>query len=115
MLVQSSITISNSNWRHIVVTYNGTSLASGVLLYVDGSVDGSPTVLSNNLNGTILNAVNFYIAKNGNLGYFTGKLDEVTVYDRVLTATEVAGRYNSGVGTQSCQLPSPSALLGHDF
>jgi hypothetical protein len=115
MLVQTSKTVGNSAWHHVVITYNGGSVAAGVLLYVDGAVDASPSVLSNSLNGTILNSVNFYMAKNGNLGYFTGKLDEVTVYDRVLTAAEVTGRYNSGVGTQDCRMPSSNALMGHDF
>jgi hypothetical protein len=115
MLVQTSKTVADSTWHHVIVTYNGTSLASGVLLYVDGSVDASPSILHDNLNGTILNGNNYTIARSRNGSYLTGKLDEVVIYDRVLTATEVAGRYNSGVGTQSCQLPSPSALLGHDF
>jgi len=115
MLVQTSKTVANSNWHHVVITYNGTSLASGVLLYIDGAVDALPTVLHDNLNGTILNAVNFYIAKNGNLGYFTGKLDEVVVYNRVLTPTEITGRYNSGMGTQSCSFPGQNGMFGHDF
>lgn len=115
LLVQTSKTVANSAWHHIIVTYNGTSLASGVLFYVDGAVDASPSVLSNNLNGTILNGNNFTIARTRNGGYLTGKIDEIVIYDRVLTSTEVDGRYNSGVGTQSCRMPSSNALISHDF
>ncbi len=33
-------------------------------------------------------------------GYFWGVIDEVAIYDTALTATQIAGRYNSGSGRQ---------------
>ena len=58
-------------------------------LYVDGSSDKS--VVSNNLQShTIVNAGKFEMAAvGGGLGPLNGYLDDIRVYDRVLTSDEV--------------------------
>jgi hypothetical protein len=114
LYMQTNAPFNDGNWHHVVVTYSGNSSSTGVLIYVDGA-SKALTVVGDTLSGTILNSYNFLLGSVGNKPYLTGKLDEVVVYDRVLTLTEVTGRYNSGVGTQSCRLPSSNALIGHDF
>ena len=86
--------ISKSAWHHIVFTWDGSTTASNVKIYVDGSVtSGSGNVetwegLSDNDGLTIgrtsvgINAI----------------LDEVGIWNRVLTSDEVTALYNSGDG-----------------
>ena len=86
--VTGGITIGT--WHHIVGTYNG-SLAT---LYVDGVEKA---------NGTLAGGIDYtdvgdlYIgSSNANNRYFNGKMDEVRIYNRALTAEQVIANYNSG-------------------
>ena len=97
-------TVANSwcdgNWHHLIITYNGTSLAIGVKIYVDG-ISQSLYVIMDSLIGTVISADTFRIARAANATYFNGKLDEVLIYDKVLSQSEVDFRYNSGNGTEN--------------
>jgi hypothetical protein len=83
--------ITLNKWQHVVATYdNSTSLK----YYVDG-VEVSPAV---GVTGSLTTSTsNFYIGRN-NTGTrpFDGKIDDVRVYNRVLSATEVQQLYNMG-------------------
>ena len=105
---------NDGNWHHVVITYNGNSNSSGIHIYVDNT-DKTLSIVMDNLSATVLNFEDFCLAKTGNHGYYSGRLDEVVIYDRVLTATEVTGRWNGGVGTEDCRIPGGSTLLSHDF
>ena len=75
-----------SGWHHYAGTYDGTNLK----LYVDG-VEKASTPLS----GVIyqFDTGSFYIGAAGT-GYNPGTyIDDVTIYNRALTAEEVMGRY----------------------
>jgi hypothetical protein len=93
--------LNDDSWHHCVITYDGSGVAAGILPYID-NVLGTKTVTSDTLGGnTILNTANFNIgALNSTANYYGGYLDEVVVYDRVITASEVAYRWNGGAGTE---------------
>ena len=98
-------TISANQWYHGVLTYETKAGGTGgSALYVNGSVVGTgPDVgqikwadpgagwdYSNN---------ELYVGQHlWNIYRFDGKIDEVGVYSRALSATEVAERYNHGGG-----------------
>jgi hypothetical protein len=91
---------NNGNWRHVVVTHDGTHVGSGVSFYVDGSVVAK-TIISDSLDGnSILNNVSVYFA--GRQGTPTGQvtfsMDEIAIYNRLLSASEVTSLWNSGNG-----------------
>lgn len=96
---ESNATYNDGNWHHIVMTYSGNSLASGVNIYVDGSLVAM-TVTQDNLNATIVNAFQFQLATRNATFCLGGNLDEVAVYDTGLTGPQVTERYNSGSGTE---------------
>ena len=84
------------SWTHIVFTYDGTSLASGVKSYMNGALVTQDTV-TDALSSSIQTANSFRIG----YGYhtsnvFNGSLDEVRIYNRVLTAAEVKQLYDMG-------------------
>lgn len=82
-----------TGWHHIACTYD---MVSGALkLYFDGSmVDGTNGPTNNPL---ISNEEIFTIGGHPNNGeYFSGQIDEVQVYNRALSATEIQAIYNAG-------------------
>jgi type II secretory pathway pseudopilin PulG len=83
--------LSAGTWYHIVATY-----ASGsVIIYVNG-VGGAPAVPGFN-NTTNVNAV--VMGTGAGLSAFSGSIDGLRLYNRVLTPTEVGYLYNSGNGS----------------
>jgi concanavalin A-like lectin/glucanase superfamily protein len=75
-------TVSDLNWHHLVVTYDGTSFK----FYVDGILAGS-----SNMAGSLASALATYIIGNG---YWKGAIDDLRFYSRTLTASDVTALYN---------------------
>lgn len=97
--VETSTSIT-STMTHISVTYDGSKNASGVKIYING-VNDSLTIITNNLTGSTSTTANFEMGRNlSSLGWYNGIMDEVGVWDRELTPTEITQLYNSGSGKQ---------------
>jgi hypothetical protein len=99
-------------WHHFVVTYNGSSSASGVVMYVDG-VLWTMTTVFDNLSATIANTTSLKIGGNTSdtPHCFPGFLDEVSVYNKVLSPQEVSWIYNGGVPRDLQAPTAPSNLV----
>jgi len=98
--IHTNDVLSDGNWHHCIATYDGTSLASGVKIYLDGSLKTN-IVDNNSITSTILNSASCYVGSRENGGErWLGILDEVVIYDKVLSQVEVTSRYNSGAGTE---------------
>jgi hypothetical protein len=93
-------TFHDGNWHHLVVTYDGSSNATGIKLYADNSEITGSSVGQSSITGTIINTSNFQIGReNATAGqYFNGSIDESTVYTKVLSTSERSADYNSGSG-----------------
>src|SRR3989344_4991267 len=108
--------LTNRAWHHVVVTYSGTGIASGVHIYIDG-VDQVLGVNVNTLSSSILNNAQLYIgSKPPGCCDFDGKIDDARVYNRVLSTSEIRRLYNMGgtlkIGkTDTTSLTS--GLVGH--
>lgn len=82
----SSVQIERTRWYHFTFTHSSTS---GGKLYINGQL-----VNSNTKTGVICNSTNpIYIGaevSNGILWrFFNGKIDDIRIYNRVLTQTEI--------------------------
>lgn len=91
-LPESSGTITDTAWHHIVLVRDGSTMR----LYIDGSADGTAAI-----SGTVNDATNnFGLGRGGdiNQNFFPGSIDEVGVWKRKLTPAEVGQLYNSGNG-----------------
>ena len=98
--VRGNTQINDGSWHHLFATYDGSGAASGVNLYVDGSLENMTTIYDA-LSGTIVNEADFQVAaRDGTNNAVTGKIDEVVVYDRVMSGDYVSRRYNSAAGTE---------------
>lgn len=82
---------------HLVATYDGSSLANGMKIYVDNQ-NQATTIEGNNLDDTIINTGNVIIGGRNDATYFNGLIDEVVIYNKELSPLEVEYRYNDGNG-----------------
>ncbi|MCF7812710.1 carbohydrate binding domain-containing protein [Candidatus Gracilibacteria bacterium] len=91
--VYSTGTITDSNWHHVVVTRNDAT--EKVQFFIDGVAEAEKSY-ANSL-GTIipLGTDDLLIAKTGFGGPFDGSLDDVRLYNRVLSATEIQRLYET--------------------
>ncbi len=97
----SATNLNNGNWHNYVFTYNGSSAASGVKIYEDGtSLD--VTTDSDTLTATILNNTAVAIGSRNGTNYFVkGRLDEVRVSDEVRSANWITTEYNNQSATST--------------
>ena len=87
--VRSTTTINSNTWRHIAITYNGTSLASGVSIYIDGVKETSYNIIVNTLTASITNSANCAIGSRNALDWFyAGSVDELAIYTKVLSQSD---------------------------
>ena len=86
--INSSTTLSASTWYHIVITFDTTN---GMALYINGSLEGTNSYTGNASNHSSDYGL-MYRADNG--GQRTdGRMDQVRIYDKALTASNVATLY----------------------
>lgn len=85
-----STTTNTGEWYHLCGVYDGT--AGKLSLYLNGQSDTTPVDHSGGIYDT---GYSFRIGDNGQLqDPFTGLIDDVRVYNRVLTAQEIQDTYN---------------------
>jgi hypothetical protein len=91
--VRSLEPLSKDRWTHLSVTYDGSSRAAGLRLYVDGKK--SPTVvLRDRIHKSAVAPANGkgYLTLGGRFrdrGFKGGEMDELRVFDRVLAPLEI--------------------------
>jgi hypothetical protein len=92
---KGEITFSAGAWHHIAGTYD----QSNIKLYIDGVLAGTtpasfqidyhsaPLLIGGGVKHLLFSSVD---------QYFNGSIDEVEIYNRALSAEEIAGIYNAG-------------------
>ncbi len=88
---QSSSTLSNSVWYHIVTTFS--SIDNEVKIYINGSLDSthSKTDLISSNNEELRIGTGYNLAN-----YFDGSISNCSIYSSALSAAQVQTLYNSG-------------------
>ncbi len=115
----TTITLSTNTWTHVVAVMSGFN----VTYYVNGA---SAQTITGTANGNANTDDPLYIGASTPLGssalqeVFSGSIDEVRIYNRALSAGEVAAIYNAGVvkiNTSTAKLQTgtslASGLVGH--
>ena len=107
---QMSNAILDTDWHHAVFTYSGSGSNTGVLKYFDGVLDTGGTSIGD-VSATIVSTAPLQFAKRST-GTPNAKvlLDEVAIFDAVLSAADVTAIYNSGSPTD---LSGESDLVGY--
>ena len=97
----ASTTIDDTNWHHVAFTKSGTA---GVY-YIDGVPCGTPTA-AQNISYTTLSCSIGWQRRDVD-SWFNGTIDDLAIFDRALTSTEISNLYNGTIGSFSPSL-SPS-------
>jgi hypothetical protein len=86
--LDSTISVPTNTWSHVAATYNGSKL----ILYVNGVAAGSMNVTGTTCNNNEPLAVGAKNAPSKGLleAFWDGQLDDVRIYNKALTATQIA-------------------------
>ncbi len=98
--------IANGAWHHVVYVFD-SGVTNGSALYKDGS---QVATCSYTRQSTGTNAAIGWNSSNGQ--YFNGEIDEVKVFDRKLTATEIRNLYDANNAGISNALTIPQITPG---
>ncbi|MBI3416094.1 MAG: DUF1553 domain-containing protein, partial [Verrucomicrobia bacterium] len=85
--VKTKDQFATGQWQHVVVSYDGSSKAAGVKLFVGGRARDLETD-KDKLTGTITNSAPVRIGSRADEGHFTGLIDDVRFFDRALSAED---------------------------
>ncbi len=101
----------DNSWHFIVMTFDGTSL----IVYAD-NIAGTTVSASGNIQSSTTSATIGSYGKATTQTFFTGDIDEVGIWNRALSSTEVSELYNGGSGLTypfgiSTYTPSPLPIL----
>jgi len=89
--LESGVDVSDNSWHHVVGTYDKST--NEAKIYVDGSLANSTTTDPGDFTGSSNVIVG---AREDNSRHYDGDIDEVGIWNRVLSSSEVADLYNSG-------------------
>ena len=93
--VNTKAVLEAGKWHHVFVTYDGSSKAKGVHIYVDGK-PADLDITHDKLTNTIQTAsAPFTIGRRTPGAPFKGLIDDVRAYDRELSANDVAALANA--------------------
>ena len=92
----SFINLSDGNWHHVAFTFDLTTSATSCQVWIDNVNFDSTSGASQLYFGTFVAVSNTTAPMLMSGSSFLGNLDEVAMFDAVLTLTNVADIYNSG-------------------
>jgi len=95
----STTTFNTGQWYHVVFTRKNNT---GSKIYINGTLDNSDSNTVNpNYGSTLYPAIGVSEYNTGQFEqYYNGIIDEVGIWNRELSASEVTELYNSGAGLQ---------------
>jgi hypothetical protein len=89
--------IYDGDWHYVVGTYDGAD----VRLYVDGAEVGDGTPASFPIVYNLSRSNDLFIGAIDDSFHFAGLVDEVSIFNRALTAAEIEARFEGGSGVES--------------
>jgi hypothetical protein len=103
--VETEQSLSPRQWHHGFMTYDGSRTAKGIKIYVDGRPQRLRVMLDE-LNQTFNSTEPLRIGSRGTGSRFRGAIDDVRIYDRVLSEDEVGWLATTDTITQIVALPA---------
>ena len=96
LIYTSTTTITNGLWYHIVFTYDGTATTTGGNIYINNSLD--TLTRTGTLTGTMESTDPLYLgSRDDSDNWISGSLDEISIFNTELSASDVVSIYNNGV------------------
>lgn len=112
--VKTNNSLGPNEWKHVVVTYNGNSSSpyTAFSIYFNSNPQGLSPFGTSTQSGSVINSSIKYIGqREDNSNYLTDcDLDQVTVFDYKLSATEVSTLYGGGTAITNPMSLSPKPI-----
>ena len=105
-----STILTDNLWHHVAVVSDGTT-TDNVRLYVDGQIEAISSFVSQSINTSATNNVGIGVFADTQR-YFKGLIDNVCIYDRVLSDAEIALLGESDDYWEDKRYWRPSAQMG---
>lgn len=97
--IETAATLPIGNWQRVTVTYDGSSKAAGLRVYLDG-IEVKTTVVRDTLHAKPRDNALEIGSRTRDAGFRNGSLDEIQLWRTALTAAEVAVLH--GLTADSC-------------
>src|SRR6185369_2294312 len=101
-------TMATGTWYHVAVTYDGSSLKG----YINGTLDGTMSISGPLRTSDSTLRIGAYSPAGGAAEFFSGKVDELSLYNRALSISEIQSIYNAGVAGKGTQ-PFPPGIISN--
>ena len=99
---------SAAAWHHYALVFDRSATAvSELKAYVDGATVSSTSAVGTDALGNFANSTLYFMSRAGSSLFGAGDLDEVAVYNRALTPTEVSNHRYLGTGETPPPPPPP--------
>ena len=85
--------ILDNQWHHVTATWDGTTGANGLKLYIDGVLTYQAT---SSVSAIQLATTEFLFAGKNGIYDYAGLIDETRIYNTALTAAEIQSLYKAG-------------------
>jgi hypothetical protein len=92
-LLLDSATVDDTNWHHVVVTWDNTTNANGAKIYINGSLSSQGTSTATT-SFSFTNSTTQLMREPGGSLRSDGKLDQVRIFNKAITSEEVETLYN---------------------
>ena len=92
--IYGSTLLNDDIWHHVACTFQGNSV-NDIKLYVDGVLELNPVIANKVINTDTANGINLRISRGINDRYFNGLIDEVRLWDKQLSQTELQNWMNA--------------------
>ena len=77
-------------WHHFLITYSGGGATGSFKIYIDNVESNNATLTGGTFTGMVNGTANLYFGQYNNGSYFVGLLDDVRIYNNVLSEAERA-------------------------
>jgi len=110
----SSADVNTGDWVHCALTMSGTAIGSTLKTYVNGTLDGTHTT-------TILITDTYdafriggrYINGSYAAAWFNGSIDQVRIFNKEISASEVSKLYGNGTGEIACKYTATTTDIAY--
>ena len=94
--VISTNTITGSDWKNVVITYDGSQNVNGFNIYIN-KVPETLSALKTDIPSGVLNSANFQISGRSGLTLYDGSISNLSYWNTALTSAQVTEIYNQGL------------------
>jgi hypothetical protein len=107
--------VAANTWTHVCFTYDGGTASSGVKIYINGAAVDNANSTAGSFGGPNTASLPFRIGtrfvSNAAASPFNGSIDDIRVYNRVLSAAEVSALYQFPISCRAYYLRQQVQLL----